>query len=137
MRHFFTRAPITIWMFVAVLAAGCEPLSLTVLGIGGTTAVNHKLGGTKDRTFTAPLAKVRVASIDALRRMGIKTDSAKKIENGELFTARAGRREIEVELESLTPHTTRMTVVARDGGLLYDAATASEIIAQTGKSLGV
>jgi hypothetical protein len=137
MRHFFTAARMAMVMGAGLLLAACEPLSLTVLGIGGTTAVNHKLGGTKDRTFTASLAKVRIASIDALRRMGIKADSVKQIENGELFTARAGKREIEVELESLTPRTTRMKVMAREGGFLYDGATASEIIVQTGKSLGV
>jgi hypothetical protein len=137
MRHFFTAARMTMVIGAGILLAACEPLSLTVLGIGGTTAVNHKLGGTKDRTFTASLAKVRLASIDALRRMGIKADSVKQIENGELFTARAGKREIEVELESLTPRTTRMKVMAREGGFLYDGATASEIIVQTGKSLGV
>ena len=30
-----------------------------------------------------------------------------------------------------------MRVVARDGGFFYDSATASEIIVQTEKSLGV
>jgi len=73
----------------------------------------------------------------ALKRMGIKAQTRTKIENGELITARAGKREIEVELESLTPNTTRMKVVARQGGFFYDSATASEIIAQTEKSLGV
>lgn len=130
MRHFVT-------LCAGLLLAACDPLSLTALGIGGTTAVNHKLGGTSYRTFTAPIGKVKSASISALHRMGIKPGAMKKLENGELITAQVGRRDIEVELESLTASTTRMRVVARDGGLLYDAATASEIIAQTGKSLGV
>ena len=130
MRHFFTVCAV-------LLLAGCEPLSLTALGIGGSTAVNHKLGGTSYRTFTVPIAKVKTASLSALQRMGIKPGAMKKIENGELITAQAGRRDIEVELESLTPSTTRMKVVARDGAWLYDGATATEIIAQTGKSLGV
>jgi hypothetical protein len=122
---------------VAALLSACEPLSLAALGIGGTAAVNHKMSGTPTRTFTAPLAKVRIASIGALKRMGITTDGTKKIENGEVITARAGNREIEVELEFLTVNTTRMRVIARNGSLFYDGATASEIIAQTEKSLGV
>lgn len=121
----------------AGLLAGCEPLSLAALGIGGSAAVNHKVSGTPYRTFTAPLLRVKTASMGALKRMGIKPETNTKIENGELITARAGKREIEVELESLTPNTTRMKVVARDGGLFYDSATASEIIAQTEKGLGV
>ncbi len=129
MRHFVTLCAV-------LLLSGCEPLSLTALGIGGSTAVNHKLGGTSYRTFTAPIAKVKTASMQALQRMGIKAGAMKKIENGELITAQAGKRDIEVELESLTPSTTRM-VVARDGAWFYDSATATEIIAQTGRSLGV
>ena len=56
----------------------------------------------------------------------------------EIERARLGRREIEVELEMLSAQATRMRVVARDGGLFsYDGATATEIIVQTEKGLGV
>lgn len=121
----------------ALLASGCETLGLAALGVGGSAAVNHKMSGTPTRTFTATLPKVKSASLGALKRMGIKTDGVQKIENGEVIIARAGNREIEVELESLTGNTTRMRVVARNGGFFYDSATASEIIIQTEKSLGV
>jgi hypothetical protein len=117
--------------------AGCEPLSLAALGIGGSAAVNHKVSSTPSRTFTAPIAKVRSASLLALTRMGIKADGVSRQEGSESIKARAGKRTIEVELEAVTAHTTRMQVVARDGGLLYDGSTANEIIAQTGKNLGV
>lgn len=141
MRQFVTRARraavAASLLAAAGLLAGCEPLSLAALGVGGSAAVNHKVNGTPYRTFTAPLSRVRIASMGALKRMGIKAEGTTKIENGELITARAGKREIEVELESLTPNTTRMKVVAREGGLFYDSATASEIIAQTEKKLGV
>ena len=131
LRHFVTLA------VLATLVSGCEPLSLTALGIGGSAAVNHKMSSTPTRTFTAPLLRVKTASIGALKRMGIATEEVRKVENGELITARAGRREIQVELESLTANTTRMRVLARDGTLFYDGATASEIIVQTEKVLGV
>jgi hypothetical protein len=122
---------------LAGLLSACEPLSLAALGVGGTAAVNHKTSGTPYRTFTAPLSKVRTASMGALKRMGIKTQGVTRIDNGELITARGGRREIEVELESITPNTTRIRVVARDGSVFYDGSTANEIIVQTGKNLGV
>lgn len=141
MRHFVTYARraglVTAMLITAALVSGCETLSLAALGIGGSAAVNHKMSGTPSRTFTASLPKVRNASMGALKRMGIKADGPKKIDNGEIISARAGSREIEVELESLTGNTTQMRVVARDGGLFYDSATASEIIVQTEKSLGV
>jgi hypothetical protein len=122
---------------LAVLVAGCETLSLTVLGIGGSAAVNHKMSSTPSRTFTVPLLKVKSASIGALKRMGINGEEVKKVENGEVITARIGKREIAVELESLSAYATRMRVVARDGGFFYDGATAAEIIVQTEKGLGV
>lgn len=134
LRHFVTCAALA----GATLLSGCETLSLTALGIGGSAAVNHKMSGTPSRTFTLPLAKVRFASMGALKRMGIKADGAKKVDNGEVISASAGGREIEVELESITPTATRMRVVARHGGFFgYDAATASEIIVQTEKGLGI
>ena len=134
MRKLLTVAAI---LGAAGLASGCETLGLAALGVGGSAAVNHKMSGTPTRTFTATLPKVKSASLGALKRMGIKTDGVQKIENGEVISARAGNREIQVELESLTGNTTRMRVVARNGGFFYDSATASEIIVQTEKSLGV
>ena len=141
MRHFVTyarRAAVAVAILVvAALVSGCETLALAGLGVGGTAAVNHKMTSTPTRTFTASLNKVKLASIGALKRMGIQHDVIKKVENGEIITARVGKRAIEVELESLTANTTRMRVVARDGGFFYDGATASEIIVQTEKGLGV
>lgn len=141
MRQFVTyarRAALVVAILImAALVAGCETLSLAVLGIGGSAAVNHKVSGTPTRTFTASLPRVRTASMGALKRMGMQAGGTKTIENGEIIVARAGKREIEVELESLTPQTTRMRVVARDGSFFYDGATASEIIVQTEKGLGV
>src|SRR2546423_10892477 len=131
LRHFVTLA------VLATLLSGCEPLSLTALGIGGSAAVNHKMSSTPTRTFTATLLRVKTASIGALKRMSIATEEVRKIDNGEMITARVGRREIQVELKSLTANTTRMRVLARDGSLFYDGATASEIIVQTEKVLGV
>ncbi len=71
----------------------------------------------------------------ALDRMGIKVGSKEKIENGERLKARAANRDIEIELESISPKTTRMRSTARTG-LLMDSATATEIIIQTEKALG-
>ena len=141
MRHLVTAARgaarAAALVVPALMLGGCETLALTTLGIGGSAAVNHQMSNTPSRTFTAPLTKVKNASIAALRRMGIEAGEVKKIDTGEVITARAGNREIEVELESVTAQTTRMRVVARNGGFFHDGATAAEIIVQTRKSLGV
>jgi hypothetical protein len=104
--------------------------------VGGSTAVNHTLGGITYRTFTVPLPRVKSASLTALNRMGMKRAGGQKSENGETILAKASGRDIEIELESLSPSTTRMRVTATNGGLLYDSATATEIILQTEKALG-
>ncbi|MGQ0651112.1 MAG: DUF3568 family protein [Betaproteobacteria bacterium] len=120
----------------AALLSACEPLSMAALGVGGSAAVNHRVGNVGTRTFTASLPRVKTASLGALRRMGVQADASKKTHTGELITARAGNREIEVELESLTANTTRMRVVARESGsFFYDGSTAAEIIVQTEKNL--
>ncbi|MBL8480830.1 MAG: hypothetical protein JNJ60_01435 [Rhodocyclaceae bacterium] len=121
----------------ALLLAGCAAAALTAAGVGGGVAAAHQMGGLTYRTFTEPLPRVRGAVHVALRRMGIKPGNTEKIDLGERINARAGDRSIEVELEALTPATTRMrAVVRRDGGFVMDSATAVEIINQTERSFG-
>jgi hypothetical protein len=68
--------------------------------------------------------------------MAIKVDSTQATKNGEVLKATVGDRRIEVELEALTPNTTRMRSVAiYRSGLMLDAATGLEIVAQTEKVL--
>jgi hypothetical protein len=132
------RPPVLCTLLVLAFAlSGCAAAALTAAALGGGVAANHQLGGIAYRTFTAPLPKVRTAAMAALRRMAIKPDGSEKIELGERLLAKAGDRNIEIELEALTPNTTRMRVVAKkDGGVVVDSSTAVEIITQTEKSIG-
>jgi hypothetical protein len=114
---------------------GCAALAVTAAGIGGATGVSHVLGGITYRTFSEPLPKVKGAAMTALNRMDIKVGGASKVEGGEMITAQASGREIEIELERLSANTTRMRAVAKNG-LVYDSATATEIIIQTENVLG-
>ncbi len=125
-------------VLIGLLAtAGCAGVALTAAGVGGGVAASHQMGGLAYRTFTEPLPRVRAAVLAALKRMAIKPEGTEKIELGEKITARAGDRNIEIELEALTPNTTRMRAVARkDGGVIVDSATAVEIINQTERSFG-
>lgn len=119
----------------AVLVTGCMPIALTAAGVGAAAGVTHTMGGMTYRTFTAPMPQVRGATMTALNRMGIKVESTSKEEAGQLIKASASGRDIEIRLESLSPNTTRMRTVARNG-VFYDSATATEIILQTEKVLG-
>jgi hypothetical protein len=66
-----------------------------------------------------------------LNRMEIKIVSTTKQDKTEILNATASGRTIQVQLEPLTSNTTRMRVTATNGGLIYDSATATEIILQT------
>ena len=116
------------------LLAGCDPVSLTVFGVGTATGVQHTLNGITYKTFTAPLPRVRTATINGLNRMGIKVASREKTKEGEVIKASASERQIEIELDAITASTTRMRTSVRNG-LFMDSATATEIILQTEKAL--
>lgn len=120
---------------LALGLAGCEPVSLTMMGVGAAYGVQHTLSGITYRTFSAPLPQVRVAVKRTFKHMDIALGTSEQIENGERLLARASDREIEVELEALTPRTTRMRATAKTG-LFRDAATATEIVLQTERLLG-
>ena len=122
--------------FLAAGSSGCDPVSLTMLGVGAGAGVAHQMGGYASKTFTEGLPRVKQATVTALNRMAIKVDSTEKSKTGEIIKATAVDRKIEIELEALTPKTTRVSAVARRDALLVDSATAVEIIVQTERSLG-
>jgi len=132
-----TRMAVVSVAACALGLGGCVPVALTALGVGMATEVSHTLSGMVYKTFTASQAQVKQASIGALHRMQIKVVKAERDGSTETITARAADRDIDIELEALTPATTRMMVTAKkDGGILRDGATATEIILQTEKYVG-
>jgi hypothetical protein len=120
---------------LGVLVAGCAPLAATALGVGASAGISHTLSGVTYRTFTASPPRVHVAALAALKRMGIKVESAEATDSGELIKASANGRQIEIALEKISVNTTRMRATAKNGSLLYDSATSTEIILQTEKML--
>ncbi|MEX0805207.1 MAG: hypothetical protein WD688_18075, partial [Candidatus Binatia bacterium] len=60
-----------------------------------------------------------------------------KTEQGKTLKATTSDREIEIELERVSSKTTRMRTVAKQGIFFKDRATATEIIIQTEKILGI
>ena len=128
-------------MVVLALASvplgGCAAVALTALGVGMATGVGHTLGGMVYKTFTTPQAQVKRATLGALQRMQVKVVKSQRKGSTEMIIGKAGDREIEIELEALTPATTRMKVTAKqDSGILRDGATATEVILQTEKLVG-
>jgi hypothetical protein len=69
--------------------------------------------------------------------MGITVEATSKIDQGKAIRAVSNDREIEIELEMVSPKTTRIRTVAKQGIFFKDRATATEIIIQTEKVLGL
>jgi len=124
-----------------LLSQGCAGVGLTLFGVGAGvttgTSVSYTLDGIAYRTFTAPLPQVETATRTALDRMGIAIAATAPIEQGKAIKAVTSDREIEIELERVSPRTTRIRTVAKQGLFFKDRATATEIIIQTERALGV
>ncbi|MDQ3027808.1 MAG: DUF3568 domain-containing protein [Pseudomonadota bacterium] len=128
---------VVVLALASVSLGGCAAVALTALGVGMATGVGHTLGGMVYKTFTTPQAQVKRATLGALQRMQVKVVKSERKGSTELIIGKAGDREIEIELEALTPAATRMKVTAKqDSGILRDGATATEVILQTEKLVG-
>ncbi len=124
----------------ACLLGGCAAAGVMVAGAGAGvamgTGVEHTLSGITYKTFTASVDDMRQATLTTFQRMEMTVTEDSKSDDGWKISATAVQRTIDVELEMLTPSTTRMRVVANKGEIFFkDASTATEIILQTAQSL--
>jgi hypothetical protein len=140
MRH-SKPGSILIPLVAALFLNGCAALGLSLLssgaGIVAGQSVSYTLDGFAYRTFTATLPQVESATRTALDRMGIRVDATAKIDQGKAIRALSLDREIEIELEMVSSNATRIRTVAKQGVFFKDRATATEIILQTEKVLGL
>jgi hypothetical protein len=141
MKHKKDAISVVVLIGVLPFLGGCAAVALTMLGVGAGVATGTSVGYTLDgyayRTFTAPLPQVESATRLALNRMGIKISATAKTEQGKAIAATGNDREIEVEFEVISSNATRIRTVAKQGFFFKDRATATEIIMQTEKVLGV
>ena len=127
-------------LLVALGLQGCASIGLGLAtagaGAGISAGYEHTVNGIVYKTFAAPQAEVRVATLHALKLMAMPITVDQTSETGWTLTATANKRTIDIELQALTGQTTRMRVVANDGAIFFkDAATATEIINQTAQAV--
>jgi hypothetical protein len=134
-----TRALLLVGLSVIFLNGCAAPLALTLLGVGAGvttgTAVSYTMDGIAYRTFTASLPQVERATLTALNDMGLKIEGTDKTDEGKSIKAKGLDRQIEIELQAISPKTTRIRTVAKEGIFFKDRATATEIILQTERIL--
>ena len=131
--------PLLLMVGTLQLSACAAPAGLAIFsagtGVAMGTSVDYTLNGIAYKTFVAPMPTVRVATLNGLHRMGMTVVDDKKSDSGWTITATARERKIDIELEKLTPRTTRMRVVAEDGVIFKDRATEAAIIDEAADSL--
>ena len=135
-----TRGFLLVGLSVLYLNGCAAPLALTLIGVGAGvstgTAVSYTMDGIAYRTFTASLPHVERATLTALNDMGMKIEGTEKTDEGKAIKAKGLDRQIEIELQAISPKTTRIRTVAKEGFFFKDRATATEIILQTERILG-
>ena len=99
------------------------------------TSVSYTVDSKAQKTFTAPMGEVKTNLLAALGEMGFAVETDEMANEGRQIVARAKEREVEVELEPVTPKTTKMTVVIRQGWFWKDRSTALEIVEQTSRGV--
>lgn len=115
-----------------LILQGCAAVALTAGGLAAGVGVNHTLSGIAYKTVIAPIPNTRLATLQTLNRMEVDVLQDEETDQGWLINGDAADRDINIQLERLTPTTTRMRVtVNRKNSLIKDQATATEIIAQS------
>ena len=137
MSHFKSLpSKLALILFILLSLPGCAAVALTGIALAAGVGVDHTLNGTVYKTFTTPVDNVQVATLKALDDMAIKVTEKQKTASGWDIKATAANRRIEVQLEALTPKTTRMRVVAKKDKIFFkDSSTATEIIIKTAETL--
>lgn len=120
----------------ALLLPGCAAIALSAVGPAAEYGIDQAFSGVTTKTFTAPMANMRLAALKSLSRMEMDVTEDEGSDSEWAIKAAAGDRAIDIDLASLTAATTRIRVAADNGGIFFkDGATADEIVAQINEAL--
>ncbi len=124
---------------LALALSGCALMAFGVPAAvsGGAAGVNYSFTNVAYKTISYPVADVEAALYKALKKMDVK-EMRRQAEAGVVsITAITTYLDIYIDLEKVTPTVTNIKVNAKKGVFFKDKATATEIIVQTEKNLGV
>jgi len=125
------RALLLAVLLASPLATGCAAVALS----GATMGAGYSYMNVADKTSNYPVEYVHLAVTEALDRMDIEIVEDNETDDGREIVAKAGDLEIDIDLESITFKTTRISVDASKAMVVKDRATAVEIISQTQRIL--
>jgi len=103
-------------------------LPMVISGIG--SAAGYSILNTAYKTEIYPEKDVLRNSIKALDKMGFVITEAKRSSAQWVIAAETPERKVTIELERITPKTTKITVNVMEGSVIKDKATAEAIISE-------
>ncbi|HVP07921.1 MAG TPA: hypothetical protein VMT02_00240 [Burkholderiales bacterium] len=113
-----------LWRAAFVLAltllSGCSTIESTWKGLTGASV---------ERTFNAPIARVKPAFISTLSQMGMPIAAMELRGKAEVVKARKADKSVEVEIERLSASSTRVRVTGSDD------AIAGQVMRETERRL--
>jgi hypothetical protein len=135
------RIGVVLVVLGALGCQGCAVAALPLFGLGqavngGTEVVSYTSESVAYKTFAASETEVRAATLQTFKRMAIDVTGTEWKEKVTEINAVAGDRTVDVEIDRITPRTSRMRVVVKKGWFVRDRATAGEIVTQTADRLG-
>lgn len=138
------RVPGSVLATVLVLAlsgcAGGAEIAILSQGAGNFAAsgIERTFDGASVKTFSSAAADVDAAVRTALGKMGFEIREAEKTPSRIKVEAGSPQRDIVATLEIVAPSATRLKIEVDEGNFFSgDAATATEIMVQTGLALGI
>ncbi len=120
-----------------VVLEGCAAAALSIAGLAGGAGLDHTLNGIVTKTYAAPVAGTRLATLQTLKRLGMTIEKNEKQEKGWVIKAKAAERNIDIELEPVSNQATRAQVVVSrvDFVFIKDSSTGNEIVDQISDEL--
>jgi hypothetical protein len=115
------------YIFLFLLLSGCT----SVLVTGASGGVAYTMTNVAYKTVVSPIDQVEFANRLALMKMRITYVERMETGNGVQIVAETSELNIYINLEEITPKTTKIGVDAEKNIILKDKATAVAIIEET------
>lgn len=130
-------AKVAIVLTCLLVLEGCAAAALSIAGLAGGAGLDHTLSGIVTKTYAAPVAGTRLATLQTLKRLGMTIEKNEKQEKGWVIEASAAERKIDIELEPVSNQATRAQVVVSRANFVFikDSSTSNEIIDQISDEL--
>ena len=115
------------YIFCLLLLSGCT----SVLVTGASAGVAYTYTNVAYKTIVSPIDRLEFANRLALMKMKVKYVERIETGDGIMIVAETSELDIYINLEKITPKTTKMSVDAEKNLVVKDKATAVAIIEET------